>query len=151
MFLKASFSISGHIILVPKESAVFPHIFGNKLRDSAPLASKLPTPKGRAYMRAQPLDRVLTSRHLPPSLKLPSKYPHLTQISSRPSLKLPSKYPHLAQISSPPNLKLPPKYPHLAQISSPPDLKLPPKYPHLAQISSLPNLKLSSKYPHPRH
>ena len=59
MFLKTSFSILGQIILVPKESEFFPRDFGNTfvLRDSAPLASKIPTPKVRAYMRAQPLDR----------------------------------------------------------------------------------------------
>ena len=58
-FLKTRFSILGHMILVPKESVFFTRICGNKfvLRDSAPLASKIPTPKGRAYMRAQPLDR----------------------------------------------------------------------------------------------
>ena len=48
VFLKTRFSILGHVILVSKESVLFPHIFDNKfaLRDSAPVASKIQEPRG---------------------------------------------------------------------------------------------------------
>ena len=71
-----------HIKLLPKEAVVFPHIFDYilVLRDGAPLTSQIPTAKGRAYMRAQRLHRVLTS-------------PALDVLTSRPKTA--------AQISSP--------------------------------------------------
>ena len=125
------------------------------LRDSAPVASKIPIAKGRAYMRAQPLDHVLTSRlqtatQTPTPIPTTSKPDILTccpkaatqispnppQISSPATLKLPFRYPHPPPISSTPVLKLPSKYPHAPQISSPLALKLPPRYPGPPQISS---------------